>query len=162
MMMRWWQERTPREQALLSGLGLLLAVLAVWQLVLSPLAQWREAAAQSYLQADELLEQVRRGAAEAQALQAVAVRRETARGGSLRSTVTATARQAGITISRLEPSDDGGLTIWLEEADAQEMQAWLAGLYRDHGIAVGRATVRRHDSREAVRAQISFEGGGAS
>ncbi len=159
--MQWWQDRTGRERLLIAGAGGLCAILALYQFVYVPVLAYRDSAYRSYLQAEALMQDVAAGAAQANALKQVTARRS-ASDEPLRVTVTTSAHRAGVSITRLEPDANGGLSVWVEEADARVIQGWIADLQGDHGITVEKATIRRHDGKPMVRAQILFAGVGAS
>lgn len=156
--MTWWQERTQRERMLIGGAGGLLAILIVVQFIIVPLQTWRDDAAQAETRARTMLMDIRQGVMEAESLQAVETRRGQSNGKSDRVTITSSAQLAQVRISRLQPGTDG-LTVWIEEVDALDLQRWIASLNEEHGITVHKATIDRIDDRPLVRAQLQFATG---
>ncbi len=156
--MQWWTERSPREKLLLGVAGGLGVLIILYQFLFVPLTAYRADAVRDYQRSDALLTEMRAGAAEASALKTVAERRIRRSDQPLRVTVTASAHQAGVTITRIEPARDGGLSVWIEEVGAQPLHRWIKDLHADHGIAVSKASIHRHEDRPLVRAQIQFAG----
>ncbi|MDX1581644.1 MAG: type II secretion system protein GspM, partial [Alphaproteobacteria bacterium] len=77
----------------------------------------------------------------------------------VRTVAVSTARAAGVTLTRLEPLDDGSLTVWLEDVEAPALYGWLLRLYREHGIAVTKASLSRNSDTPTTRAQIQLSRG---
>ena len=154
-----FQARTAREQALLAGLAVLVVLTVLWFGLLAPVMSWRAAAEQRYVNAAEGYETVLAQAAEYRALSAQAVTigdRE-----PLRTLADRMARERGLSISRVQPLDDGRLGVWIEQADADALMGWLSVLAREHGVSAERVSLDR-DGETRVRAQLTLvRAGGA-
>lgn len=154
-----FQARTPREQVLLAGLAVLLLLTVLWFGVLAPAINWRSDAAQRYANAAEGYETLLVQASEYRARSAQAVTagdRE-----PLRTLADRTARERGLSISRVQPLEDGRLGVWMEQSDADALMGWLSVLAREHGVSAERVSLdRENDNR--VRAQLTLvRAGGA-
>lgn len=161
-MKAYWTKLSGREQALIALAGAILIVLGLQLLVFRPLVDYRRQGEVAVRSAADLLAEVRSGAAEARALKAVAERRDAgADNGSVRQLASAGARRHGIRIARLRPSDDGGLTIWIDAVRPTTLQAWLVDLFDQHGILVSRASMSKEDDGRLVSAQILVSRGAA-
>lgn len=162
-MKQYWMERTERERLLLGIAFGLVALLLVWQFVYRPVADYHADAARSYEQAQERLEDMRRSAAEAAALMADGQGGEAAApGGDLRTLAMTTARAKGLSVARLQPTGDDGLTLWIDGADTRLLYDWVVTLQREHAIVVEKASVSANDGAATVRAQLQLAGKGAS
>lgn len=150
----WWEERTPRERILLLALLTAGIVLAAVQLVWLPLDRAQERAVRARDAARLILADVQAAASRAgqQAKTNVPATDDP------RGTVIRTAREANLTLTRLEPGQDG-LSVWMDEVKADELHRWLGRLQADHGLEVRRASVRANDDNATVRAQILFGAG---
>lgn len=147
----WWNGRSPRERLLLLTLLGATMLLALVQLVWLPLERARGGAERARDTARQTLALVQSAAATA-GRQAKAVPRVTAdpRGDLIR-----TAREANLTITRLEPGPDG-LSVWMDGVPAADLHRWLGILSAAHGLDVRRASVRAGADGATVRAQLLF------
>ncbi len=152
--MKWWRDRNPRERLLIAGAGAAALLAGAWEFGYKPVVAYREDARQAFVRSKALLDDVTVRAGELKAMQALSSGKAPRADQSMRVTITTTAHDMGVTISRLEPESSGGLTVWFEEVGAEPLHGWIARLQEDHGITVGKASIRRHDSKTAVRAQI--------
>lgn len=154
-----FQARTAREQALLAGLAVLVVLTVLWFGVLAPAMSWRADAAQRYANAAEGYETILVQVSEYRALSAQAV--SSGDREPLRTLADRTARERGLSISRVQPLDDGRLGVWMEQADADAMMGWLSVLAREHGVSAERVSLDR-DGENRVRAQLTLlRAGGA-
>ena len=128
---KWFSGRSPREQALLGLLGALLVGTVGWYGVANPLLNWRQAAAE------------RRAHAELAAVQAIqdanlVAGARTGRAAiapdALPALLTATAAEAGVTVTREQPEGGGAHTVWLEGARPAAVFGWLAEVERRGGV----------------------------
>ena len=145
--------RTVREQILLAGLAALLALTVIWFGILGPVISWRSDALRDFSRAaagyETLLVQV-------EAYRALAEQVETPEDQEpLRTLADRTARERGLAISRVQPLEDGRLGVWMEQADADALMAWLEGLAREQGVMVERISLDR-EADERVRAQLTL------
>lgn len=151
--LRAFQARTAREQLLLAGLGLILLLMAVWFGLLAPALDWRMDATRRYVSAVEGYETVLDQAARYRSL---AARSEDASEREpLRTLADRSARERGLSISRVQPLEDGRLGVWMDDADANALMAWLGDLSREHGVSAERASLDRSGDNR-VRVQLTL------
>ena len=154
-----FQARTAREQALLAGLAVLVVLTIAWFVVLAPAMSWRADAARRYANAAEGYESILVQASEYRALSAQAVNADDRE--PLRTLADRTARERGLAISRVQPLEDGRLGVWMEQADADSLMGWLSLLSREHGVNAERVSLDR-EGETRVRAQLTLvRAGGA-
>ncbi len=154
-----FQARTAREQALLAGLAVLVVLTIAWFGVLAPAMSWRADAARRYANAAEGYESILVQASEYRALSAQAVNADDRE--PLRTLADRTARERGLAISRVQPLEDGRLGVWIEQADADSLMGWLSLLSREHGVNAERVSLDR-EGETRVRAQLTLvRAGGA-
>ncbi|MGD2131802.1 MAG: type II secretion system protein GspM [Maricaulaceae bacterium] len=157
-MKQWWNGLSGRERALIALAGGVVLALGFAQLVMIPLRKERAQAQAAFLESEQLLAEVRAGAARAPAASPAAV---TDDGSSLRATLMATARARGLTISRVQPLDDGGLSLRFDAADPVVLYEWIAAAADDRGVLVRQASLSRVESGGFVQATVVLEGGRA-
>lgn len=155
----WWADRTDREQRLFVAAGALAALLAAWQLVLAPLTQLRADARAGLSAAERTLAAVEAGARE------IGAARAASDGGArdqapLSTVVVRSARTVGLALTRTEPQQDGGLSVWVEDVRAPVFYAWLAEMERSAGVGVRRAAVQRDGPDGRLRANVVLAGRG--
>ncbi|WP_166259266.1 type II secretion system protein GspM [Marinobacter salicampi] len=78
-------------------------------------------------------------------------------GRALMSTVTSSAREAGIALQRFEPSGENALRVWLENVPFSQVAAWLEALNTDHGILVDQAALDSSDQPGQVSARLTLQ-----
>lgn len=153
-MRAWWSARTRREQILVLIMVAAFALVAYWQALYTPLraladaaeARYRDAARDAHLitQAAEALHEN-----DAPAANPMSVRARLSE-----------AAASGVRLSRMQPEDGGGMTVWIDPIPPSALFAWIARLSQEGGVAVTRLTVERAgDGR--VQAQATFMPEGA-
>ena len=149
MIVEFWNTREPRERLLL-GVALALSLaLAVYQFLWTPALSFQSKAKRDYANAQSDFSLVQQSV------------------GSLNGPVNTTGSQAplqsvvvdvagvyGLTISRIEPASDGGLNLWFEAESPNGLFAWLSDLHANHGVFVGKASMRTVQNGEAVSANL--------
>lgn len=76
---------------------------------------------------------------------------------SLMTTVTTSAKQAGLPLARFEPSGENGMRIWLENAPFNRVAGWLEQLSSRYGIRVDQASIQRAESPGQITAHFKLE-----
>lgn len=160
-MKKLWLERSERERTMLLAALTLAGLVGFYQFIHIPLSDYKAAAEWRYTMAQSLYREVRAGAADARAVKE-AGRAQPKQDITIRSAVSATARDAGLQITRMQPMEDEGLNLWIDEADAKLLHRWLLGLQENYGISVGKASIRGNEGKGTVRAQLMLTRGVAS
>ncbi|MFL6843479.1 MAG: type II secretion system protein GspM [Allosphingosinicella sp.] len=120
-----WRARTPRERWLLAVMGVLLAFVLVWLLVLRPLGDMLSQARERHgLAVAELAEARQRAGAIAE----LEGHRPAPVAGPLDAFVAQSASAAGFQLSRLQPQGEGRVSIALDSARPQALFGWIAQL----------------------------------
>ncbi|MDX1458467.1 MAG: type II secretion system protein M [Marinobacter sp.] len=76
---------------------------------------------------------------------------------ALMSTVTRTAGQSGLSLTRFEPSGDSAIRVWLEDVPFKNVASWLEGLNQEYGVVVDQASFDRGDSPGLVSVRLTLE-----
>lgn len=151
--------RRDQQALLLLVVALLLAVLylAVWK----PAADFRDRAVASRDNAIALVTWIR---SNEQALENLAEQRRRGQseaapedGRQLMSRVTGSAREAGLSLQRFEPSGDNAMRVWLEDAPFNQVARWLEELVGEHGITIDQASVDRADAPGRVGVRLTLQ-----
>jgi type II secretory pathway component PulM len=124
-MAAWWAGRSPRERALLSVMGGLIAVLAVWYGAVAPSLDWRAAAAERRSQAEVRL-----------ALFEAAAARMTPPAASDPAALQARAEPAAAAMGLQVGFAPGerGLDFTVASAATPALFGWIAALRATHGL----------------------------
>ena len=96
-----------------------------------------------YINATDLLADMEEGAARFSA--SPTPNAEVSDDRSVRVVTTELAREMGLTITRLTPSENDGLSIWLENAEGMLVFRWLLRLRDEYGVHVQRAAIHKGD-----------------
>jgi len=157
-MKRWLTERSARERGMLAAAAVALLCLMLGQFVFAPLIAHRAGERAAWQRALDDLAEVEAAVPEILALRAQAQRRGTEdRGGALRSIVSRTAKQGGLTLSRLAPASSGGLEVWFDAARAPALFAWMTALEGEYGIEIAKATLSVNPQESSIRAQLTLK-----
>lgn len=155
-------DQLPRrdQQALrLLALALVLGLLyfAVWR----PAAGFHEAAVADHERAAELVAWMQQNRADIRQLAARQGEGQgagrIADGRALMSTVTSSARDAGLQLQRFEPSGDNAIRVWMEDVSFNQVAAWLERLTAEHGIVIDQAALDRSDKPGRVSARLTLQ-----
>ncbi len=159
--MTFWNERSTREKLLIVLMVLSLLVFGTYLGAYKPLVAYRATAERRAEAARSLHAEVAKGAARVAAIRAAVAERKPTTTGTLRTTITISARRANIVITRLEP-EELGLNVWLDAVPLIDLYKWLETLSREQGIVVRKASIRRQEEGTGVRAQLLFVERGVS
>ncbi|SFR44069.1 general secretion pathway protein M [Marinobacter daqiaonensis] len=77
-------------------------------------------------------------------------------GRELMATVTSTAREAGLSLQRFEPSGDDAIRVWMEDVPFSQVAAWLERLNNNHGIMIDQAAVDRRNTPGVVSVRLTL------
>lgn len=147
-MISWWHERTAREQNLLKGLVIVAATLALFQFVFAPIKSYRDDSLAAYRNATTLLAEMEEGAVRANgAVTAIPLANDDR---SVRVLATELAREMGLTITRLSPAENEGLTVWLDQTEGPLMFRWLLRLQEEYGVHIRRAAVHKGEGANLI------------
>lgn len=146
----WWTGRSPRERAMLSVMGGLIAAVAVWFLVVSPTLTWRSEATERRAEAGAQRARIEAGVARMQGSSgpSMAV-------SDMEQVANQTATAASLNVA-FAP-EDGGLGFTVTQATTGALFGWLAQLQAEHGMAP-RTLVVSENADATLSAQGVFAG----
>src|SRR5690606_3447696 len=122
---QWWGDRALREQVLIAGLAALMFLFAVYQFVLKPVSDYKAAASVSYETAAAFLAAVESSAYEIRAMGGADKPSADGDAQTMRANISATARELGLSITRLQPVPDGQLDIWFDGVGSGDLFNWV-------------------------------------
>lgn len=157
MILNWWNTREPREQLLISISCVLTLGVILYQFLYAPSVEFREQSARRYsAQASthmDVVQTLRTYENSPRQMNAVS-------SGPVQGIVSDSSGIFGISISRIEPTENGDLTLWIEEIDPRALYAWLTDLEVNHGIFVNKASIRANSDTVTVNANVFVSRGG--
>ncbi|MBW4933083.1 type II secretion system protein GspM [Marinobacter sp. F4206] len=150
-----------RDQQALAVLAVAILVGILYFAVWSPASNFHNAAVAERQNAAELLAWMeanestikRLGAPGGQSGQGSA---DVADGRALMALVTGSAREAGLSLQRFEPSGENAIRVWLEDAPFADVAAWLERLSSGHGVIVDQAAMDRSDEPGRVSVRLTL------
>lgn len=77
-------------------------------------------------------------------------------GQNLLQTLTATANEYDLTISRYQPQQQNGVRLWLNEADYTMAMQWLEELQGRYGVEIETITIDRTQKTGLVNIQCTL------
>lgn len=158
-MIRIWRDLSGRERGLIAVAGLLALLVLMAQFVVRPLLGARLEARRGHAAALVLVDEMADKAARLGALQTRRGSLQAPDAATVRLTVGRTAQARGIAITRLSPEPGGAVSLWLDDADARAVFAWLVELEQTHGIHVRKADMGNAADGKSVRFQVQLAGG---
>lgn len=156
-MKSYWQTLTEREKILVSCASILLSVTAIYMLIFRPLVAYHAESDRVYTRALDQFQTVRAYASHLDNLtDDASTKSPNQPRASLRMAVSSAARAADIEISRLQPSEDGTLTIWAEQIQSQQLFLWLDTLAKSHSIGPQNVLIQKTSVPGNLRVQLQF------
>jgi type II secretory pathway component PulM len=146
----------PRDRRAALALAVLLGLLLLRYGLLGPLGDFAAAAAGREAEQRQLWQYLQR--TEAQARAAAGRHDPTGSGGqSLLTRVSATSRDAGPKPARLQPEGSGGVSVWFEAVEFNQLLGWLDRLH-EQGIGIRQLSIDRRETAGRVDARLLLEG----
>jgi type II secretory pathway component PulM len=158
-MTEYWNTLTDRERLLMMVMAVLAVLVLGYFALVRPLAGYVASSERTLAAAQATYERVAADAAEV-----TAARQQGSGEGTrasdvpLRVAVSRAAREAGVSISRIQPGADGGLTVWVEGVPSPQMYRWVQQLIEAHGIAPAKVIAQKSTTEGRLRVQLQFEG----
>lgn len=152
-----WLALSVRDQRALALMLAAIAAAAIWWLLISPLATWKDRQVQRYTDEQESLAWMQ---ANAQVARQVAGQLPAARGDegqSLLAVVNASAREASLNLQRFEPDGEQRVRVTLEKASFTDVMRWVVDLERRHGIVVSNMTADNQGQPGIVNIRLALE-----
>ena len=158
-MIAWWQGLSPRDQRVLGGGALVVALLLLWALLIEP-AQSARHSLQAQVQAAETdLAFMQQAAQQLSGLQSAGSSHVFDRGGrSLLALADGSAGEArlGAAIKRIEPIAANRVNVWLEQANFDDVALWLEQLQRQFGVRVDELSLQRGSAVGQVDGRLTL------
>jgi type II secretory pathway component PulM len=153
-MTQWWTLRSEREQALIVSMVSLVMIVVLYFAVIRPVLSFRDQALQDYRTASEVRNDVQ--------IAASRLLRGSAQANDFRDTddrppriiASASARQLGLGITRIQPLEDDVVSFWFDQENVSLLFTWMVNLNTQYGFVVSRADIQQSPDGESVNAQI--------
>ena len=132
----WWDGRSVREQRMLAVMGLLIAAVLIWLLIVRPAFAWRAAAAERRVEATASLTRIESG---------LAARTPTKAGAPMplaevEQAARSAAETAGLNVT-LSVDEAGGIGFDAPGVTSAALFGWLSALKTEYGVDVADVTV---------------------
>ncbi|MGI0116683.1 type II secretion system protein GspM [Zooshikella sp. RANM57] len=138
--------------------ALLIMVVAVtltvvYMLIWDPVMQWSEESRKEYQSNMDTLAFIQ--ANEQAARQSASQGGQQVSQDKLSAVVTGAARQQGIKLSRVQPSNEG-VTVWMDKVAYQKLLAWVINLHNQYHFTIEKIRIDAQDEAGMVRAYLSI------
>jgi len=155
-MTEYWQSLTDRERLLVQLAGGLAVLVILYLAIIRPLQAYERESERALARAENDYLQVASAAAEIKAAGGAA--KEAGRSQDpLRLAVAKSARAKSVQISRLQPGENGSLTVWIETVSSTKLYGWLQQLALEGGISPAKLNAQKSRVEGLLRVQIQFE-----
>lgn len=160
-MMAWWQQLEARQQRVILAAGVILLALLVYLQLFEPMAEARQAERERVAQQQALLgwlEAIEPTVDRVRTQQRPTAERD---GRSLLGLTDQTARAAGLAgaLTRIEPSGEQQVRVWLDGADFVATMSWLQDFSRDHAVEITQLSMDRAQRPGQVNVRLTLERG---
>ncbi|WP_312782616.1 type II secretion system protein GspM [Brevundimonas sp.] len=132
----WWGGRSVREQRMLAVMGLLIAAVLIWLLIVRPAFAWREAAAERRVEASASLTRIEAGLAARTPAKAATPMPL----ADVEQAARAAAEAAGLTVA-LTADEAGAIGFDASGVTSAALFGWLAALKAEYGVETRGLTV---------------------
>jgi len=149
--MSWFNGLAPRERFLVGIAAMLTVLFILWQFLISPVFSAIEKSERNLAAAKRDYMIVSAGLPQ--------MKQQNSLGSQAafnRNAVIETARAANVSISRMQPSSDDSLQVWLDDSPALNVYSFLTELDRRYNASTTKAQLTRRDDG-TVAAQFTFE-----
>lgn len=156
----YYDQLSTRDQKALQLLGIALALFILYFCLWRPVHLYQQDQAANLAQSRALMSWLKAHETEARALAQNQSRKQSDQGGanhSLMTTITSSAKQAGIPLARFEPSGERAMRIWLEDAPFNQVASWLQQLNQRYGVKVDQAAIQRGQSPGLITAHFKLQ-----
>jgi len=126
-MSAWWSNMAPRERMLIGIAGLLTVIVILWQFILVPALGARAEARENLAASDQVLSRIQENFVAKRALGSASVSAN-ATAMSLedfKASITGSAADIGLAITRLQGNDETSIRLVFEQADPRLIFLWL-------------------------------------
>lgn len=153
-----WETLQPREQRVVGGGAVVLALIVLYLAAWQPLVTGHKARREALEDARALASQLEVLAAEMQRSRGAGGGATLGAGQSLLSVIDQSRRTSSLTKppSRLQPEGDTTVRIWLEDVPFDALMRWLADLQTRYGVRVDTADIERESGPGLVNARITL------
>ncbi|GDY27716.1 MULTISPECIES: type II secretion system protein GspM [unclassified Agarivorans] len=131
-MKQWWQSLNKREQNLVMAAAAVVALAILYWGIWSPIANANETAKQRLLNQQQTLIWAQQ---QGELIIASGPSQKNAGKVNVSQSVSSSARQQRITISRIQPKGDE-VEVWIENVPFNQLMTWLKMLSQRYGIVV--------------------------
>lgn len=156
-MNKFWLDISDRERTLIVICGVMIVLFIIYLFVVAPLSREKSAAQRAFVAQQETYERVLALAATTSQKRA-----DVSAGMSprqpIREVATTVAHEQGIAISRIQPTADDRITLWIDQATTQEITRWLLTLENDHNWTATKVSINKNTDGSSVRGQFEFAG----
>jgi general secretion pathway protein M len=141
----WYYALKPRERLLISGGGILVAIVAVYLLALAPFYSAVKSRGERVAQKEGDLAWMRSVAGEVRTLGANVAANPAPSNESLVVLIDRTARECGLgqSLSGQTPAGDNSIRVRLENADFDKLMVCLSNLQQVHALSIEQASIDR-------------------
>lgn len=156
---QWYEQQSPRDQRVLLIGGAVLALGLFWAIAVKPVLRQLDTNRKAVAAQREVLAQVRLGVTQVLAARGQGGGGSLPAGMSLAQVVNQAATEQQLTLSRMQPDNDGKFQLWLDDAPFDEVLKWLGKLESSYGVSVDSINISRGEVPGRVKVRVALRGG---
>ena len=147
----WYELLAPKDRRAIQILTAALIIFMTYLVVWKPFSDWAQSRKQDYVYQQEAHDWFLTN--KARALELQKNQKSGAGQRELSSVVSATARQAGLVLSRVQP-DRKGMSVWVEDTAYQKLLKWLMLLDNKYEVQVQQIRIDKLKEEGRIKGYI--------
>lgn len=152
----WWQGRAPREQQVLTLLGVIFVVFVLFSLFWQPVMHARQEAKSDYVNAKQTYQWIQSNAA---SVKQAHKGQGTQQAADWISQLGQSAKASGLTLKGFTPNGDSQVRVSLQSQPFAAVMGWLGKLHRDAGVLPIRIDINAADKPGRVNVNVTLGSG---
>lgn len=158
-MSSYWNKLSARERLLVMGAGNLIILLVLSLVVVRPLIDYKANSQSDLIAAKDEYSTIASLSASYKKMQdrRNVSAQQAPNQPSSRILISTSARENGLLVSRIQPSEDGDLTLWMDSVSSVVFYKWLNTLEQRYNLSPSLASLQKNGDG-TLRAQIQFSG----
>jgi general secretion pathway protein M len=150
---RWYASKDARDQRILQGLAAATLLTVLWLGAWKPIQDWKSVEQNRLENAQGTIDWMRTN--EARAREVAQSRQGSGEGArALLPLVTRSAEGAGLALTRVQPEEEGSVSIILQDQPFNDVVRWLHQIEQNNGVTIERGAFDATSSPGTVNAQI--------
>ncbi len=154
---RWYEGRDPQERPIILGVALLVVVALGWVAVWNPIYEWRDNQQSRYARAQTLVDWMQANEKAARVAASTSPKPGANSNRALIPVITRSANAHGLKLNRLQPEQNGMVSVVLESQPFNKVITWVSQLQENNGVTVQTASFDPEEEPGYISANLRLK-----